>query len=1020
MRPITLVLPLVVVAGLAVSSRDPARRSMPSDPGTAPFGARPRAAEFVPNLGQWHADVRYAVLGGTVGWLHDDGFSLRLERWAAGDDVTEHPGGRRCAGAIVRTRFEGAAAADFAVGEPLATRRNFFVGDDASRWRPDVPAFAAVTMHRVLPGIDVRFRPLPGDAGAPARGSFEYDLLLAPGADLERFVAQCEGAESLRIDADGSLRARVPTPDGAQELVQHAPVAWQETSAGPRPLQVAFRLLGSTRYGFVAADLDPTLPAVVDPGVIWGTYLGGGASERINGMRWQPGSGVWVAGWTGSTDFPATAGAFQTTGGADGFVAKLDDTGSTLQFATYLGGNSGEEVRGIAIGPGATPTVVGFTHSTNFPTTPSALQSVYRGASPFLDLGDGFVVRLNASGSALLAATYLGGAFDDILERVAVDALGNAVVAGWTSSADMPATPGTFQPALGGLPVVQSDGYVGRINASGTTLQWGTFLGGGAGEQLLGVAIDGPSNDVVVTGWSIGADYPTTPAALRPTSGGMIDAVVTRLNANGTAAVFSTYLGGIGEDAAATVRIAGNGTIWVGGFTSSTNYPTTPAAPQPTLGGQNDGFVSQLSANGQSLVFSTLLGGPGPDRVRDLAIAAPGILVVGECGDGFPVTPDAVQPTFGSGVLDAFATLLTNGGAVRAWSSYFGGLGQDALGAVALDDGGIAVVAGWSFSSDFPIAPAAYQSQLIGTQDGVVLQLDLLTDLGDGLQVESTEASDVEFISAGDGVELLGIRLRNVTARTLVLDGVRVFVGGAGVAPTRVQRLRAVFDDGVAAPIAAGGPVAPAAHAETEIPLQGVVLPAGSTALLHVLADISAAPDGSTIEVAAAVVAADAWHVSAPGAGAGPAVRVLGTGRVEGAVCVLGALPGDADGDRARTVVDLRRIVSSLGSVDQADADGDGMWTPADSTAVMGAVLGRGTVFSAPTQVARGGWLRLGCLLPRSASVQAVLGGRTLVLGRATPRELTLRVEANQPQGVQELVITHGGRVLFTGFVSVL
>lgn len=1019
MRPSLLVVPLVVVAGSAAPFPGSIARAPVAPPAGAVASADARGAQFVPNLGQWHRDARYAVFGDTVGWLHDDGFSLRLERWAAGDDVTAHPGGRRCAGAVVRTRFEGASAERFAVGAPLAARRHFFVGDDASRWRSDVPAFAAVTMQRVLPGIDVRFRPLPADAAAPARGPFEYDLLLAPGADLARFVAQCEGVESLRVDADGSLRARVPTPDGVQELVQHAPVAWQETATGPRPLQVAFRLLGTTRYGFAAADLDPTLPAVVDPGVIWGTFLGGGATERINGMRWQPGSGVWVAGWTGSTDFPATVGAFQTTGAADGFVAKLDDTGNTLQFATYLGGNEGEEVRGIAIGPGSTPTVVGFTHSANFPTTPSALQTVYRGASPFLDLGDGFVTRLNATGSALLASTYLGGTFDDIVERVAVDALGNAVIAGWTSSPDMPATPGTFQPALGGLPMVQTDGYVGRINATGTTLQWGSFLGGTLGEQLLGVAIDGATNDVVVTGWSIGADYPTTAAALRPTSGGLIDAVVTRLNSNGTSAVFSTYLGGISEDAAQAVRIAANGTIWVGGFTSSTNYPTTPNAPQTAFAGQSDGYVSQLSANGQTLVFSTLLGGPGSDRVRDLALAAPGILVVGECGDGFPVTFGAVQPTFGSGVLDAFATLLTNGGATLTWSSYFGGAGQDAFGSVALDNGGVAVVAGWSFSSDFPIAPAAHQGQLIGTQDGVVLQLDLLTDLGEGLQVGSADTPPMEFSAGGDGVPLLAIELTNVTARTLVLDAVRVFVGGAGASPARVAALRAVFDDG-AAVVPAGGPVPLVSHGETELPLQGVALPAGGAAQLRVLADLTPAPDGATVEVAAAVVAADGWRVSAPGAGEGPDVRVRGTGRVEGPVHVLGVLPGDVDEDRAPTVVDLRRIVSRLGGADPADADGDGILTPADARAVVQAVLGRGTVFSAPSQVARGGWLRLACLLPGDGAVNAVLGGRTLVLGRATPRELTLRVDADQPLGVQELVITHGGRVLFTGFVGVL
>src|SRR5436190_14450708 len=259
-------------------------------------------------------------------------------------------------------------------------------------------------MRGVLPGIDVAFRPLPDSQ----RGPFEFDLLLQPGADLSAFAARCEGADHLRIDDRGRLCIVADTPDGPIELRHEAPVAWQQTPAGRRELRVAFRLLDRTTWGFVAADLDPMHAAVVDPGVVWATWLGGGASDSINAMRWAPGTGVWVAGWAGSTNFPATPGAYRTVGGADGFVARLNDDGTLLQFATYLGGASGDEVRGLALGPGDTPTVVGYTHSTDFPVTPGAADPSYSGGSPFLDIGDGFLARLSANGSALLAATYLG------------------------------------------------------------------------------------------------------------------------------------------------------------------------------------------------------------------------------------------------------------------------------------------------------------------------------------------------------------------------------------------------------------------------------------------------------------------------------------------------------------------------------------------------------------------------------------------------------------------------------------
>jgi hypothetical protein len=678
-------------------------------------------------------------------------------------------------------------------------------------------------------------------------------------------------------------------------------------------------------------------------------------------------------------------------------------------FSTYLGGGLGEEVRGLALGPGGTVTVVGFTRSVDFPVTPSALQPMFGGASPFLDLGDAFVVRLNATGSSLLAASYLGGVFDDIAEAVAVDALGNATIAGWTSSSDFPTSPGAFQPTFAGPAAVQTDGFVCRVDAAAQTVQMSTFLGGVSGEQLLGVDIDATSGDVVTAGWTLGVDYPVTPNALRPTSSGGIDAVVTRLNAAGTTAVFSTYLGGISEDAAQTVRFAANGSVWVGGFTNSQNYPATLNAPQNAVAGASDGFVSHINAIGQSLIFSTLLGGTQPDKVRDLDLAAPGILVVGEAGAGFPVTPDAVQGQFASGVLDGFVTLLSNGGATISWSSYFGGVGQDAFSSAALDDSGIAVVAGWSFSSDFPIAPAAWQGQMIGTQDGGVLQIDLLSDLGDGLEVAPAGSPAVQFVDEGDR-ELLAVDLHNVTDRALVLDGVRVFVGGNGVSPSGVTGLYAVVVDGAGGELLVGGPMSLPAALEFDMPLQQVLLPAQSTTRLSLRAELHAPLDGSTLEVAAAVVSADAWQLRALGAGVGPDVRVVGTGRAEGPIVLLGRLPGDIDGSAERDVVDLRRVIAAVGTAHAAaDTDGDLVLTPIDVAAVRAAILGRGTVFAAATQGAPGQWLTLRGLFPATTAVQGTLGGRAMLLGRATPRGLALRVAADQPLGVQELVVTIAG-----------
>ncbi len=976
------------------------------------------AVRFVPNRGQWHDDVRYAAIGDTAGWLHDDGFTLRFERWSAPTETspTAHPTAREQSGCVVRTRIVDACRPTFVPGRELPSRQNFFLGNDPSRWCTDVPSFATVALKGLLPGIDLVFRPLPDGH----RGPFEYDLVLAPGADLSRFVAVCDGIDALRIDRDGRLCASITTPDGSTELVQQAPVSWQDTPSGRRPLRVAFRLLGTRSYGFVAADLDPSLPATVDPGVLWGTYLGGGASDSVNDMQWQPGAGIWVAGWAGSTDFPTTTGAYRTTGASDAFLARLQEDGSSLVFSTYLGGSAGDEVRGLALGPGNTATVVGFTASNDFPITPGALQPTFGGASPIVGIGDGFLVRFAANGAALIGATYLGATSDDIAEDVAVDANGNAVVVGFTFSSDFPTTPGVWQPTFGSIPTIDSDGFVARVSADAQSLQYSTFLGGFWSEQLLEVEVDPISNDVLVGGWTISTNYPTTLNAYRTTSGGSIEAVVTRLNATATAAVFSTYLGGVDSETVQDVRFAADGSVWVGGRSNSVNYPVTMNAPQPTNGGFYDGFLSHLSANGQTLLFSTWIGGPGVDSVRSIAVQASGVVVVGEAGPGFPVTANPIQSQFAGGTLDGFVTYLTNSGTVVSYSTYLGGTNQDVLANVQLDGSGIAVIAGWSFSSDFPIAPAAYQPTLHGVQDGVVIKLDLLSQIGPGFTASAAPAAGPVLVAPGPQT-LLAATVENLTDRDITIDAVRVLVAGSGATPPQGQSLRVWLDVPMSpAAVLVAGPLTVTAHDdETELTLAGAVLPAHTVGTLQFDGDLMADAQGCTVELTCTVVDDKAWRLHAQGAGNGPEVRVSGPGRAEGPLLLNGALPGDADGDGVQTIVDTRLLLARLGTAATAiDCDGDLMITGTDVALTREATLGRPALISGPATVMPGAWFTLRGVFG-SGLLDATLGGRALVRGRVTTREITLRVDAAQAKGIQELSVLLGGRRVFLGPVLV-
>ena len=1011
-------LALAVVGALAAAAEG-------QSPSIAPMRSSPACAvplQFVPNRGQWDESVRFAAIGNTAGWLHDDGFTLRYERWSSPDGVSPGSGtrggshtSREQTGCVVRTRFVGTAAPTFAMHDELPTHHHFLRGNDRRQWRRNVPAFARVAMSEVLPGIDVMFRPLANGSV----GAFEYDLLLAPGAQLQGFVARCEGVESLHIDGDGALCARLSTPDGPAELRQQPPIAWQDTPTGRRPLRVAFRLLDATSYGFVAEGLDASLAAVVDPGVVWGTLIGGGATDSVRAIRWLPGVAVWAAGWSGSTDFPTTPGAFRTTGSADGFIARFRDDGTQLLDATYLGGSSNEEVRGLALGPDNSITVVGFTRSTNFPTTPSALLPTYSGSSPFLDVGDAFVSRLDSTGSTLLASTYLGGAFDDIAEAVDVDSLGNAVVVGWTSSPNFPVTPGCFQPALGGLSGIQSDGFISKLAANGQSLLWSTHLGGLGAEQLLAVDREPITGDVVVAGWSLGFNYPTTPGAYRTVSGGGLDGVVARVASDGQSLVFSTFVGGSEDDVLQALRVdPTDSTIWVGGFSLSADFPTTPGAPQTTLAGLTDAVLVHLPSTGQSLAFSTLLGGVGAEKLRGLDVNAVGVIVVGEAGAGFPVSPDAPQPLYAGGNLDGFTTFFSDGGASLAWSTYFGGADQDVFSCVELDAGGRALIGGWTFSTDVPIGTGGYQTTLRGVEDGCVMQVAVLN----GIEITSGSGSELSFDGPGS-MDLLVARLRNRSLNQIAVDSVRVLVAGAGDAVARTAALRVLRSDPsrpTQAAVQVAGPITLLGDdREIEVALTGVTLAPDETALLTVVAEV-VGQAGATIEVAAAVVDASAWRFRALGAAAGTALPIQGGGRIEGPIRVLGVLSGDADGDRGRTVVDVRRLIGRIGSSDAAvDCDGDGTITSIDAMAVREALLGRTTVFGVPSQWLRGTWTTMRLLAPNPVAVQATLGGLPLRVGRTTPREVTLQPTSAHATGMQRLLVTLAGRVLVDTLVDV-
>jgi len=397
-------------------------------------------------------------------------------------------------------------------------------------------------------------------------------------------------------------------------------------------------------------------------------------------------------------------------------------------YSTYLGGNGQDVGFGIAVDSSGNAYVTGQTFSNNFPITPGAFQT---SPGPLGNGGSVFVTKLNPMGSALIYSTYLGGfGFQEGL-GIAVDAAGNAYVAGRTNSLNFPTTPGAFQPNFGGCPELTcfENAFVTKLNPTGSALVYSTYLGGTKNDEATGIALDAAGN-AYVTGRTDSSDFPTSPGAYQTTFSGVLsvygDAFVVKLDPTGSALIYSTFLGGSGDDIAYGIALDSSGNAYVVGATASTDFPTTPGAFQTTFGGgETDAFVTKVNPLGSALVYSTYLGGSDRDEGYGIAVdglPSPNAYLTGATrSTDFPVIPGAIQPAFAGGTgFDVFVTKLDPTGSALIYSTYLGGPDVDYGKAIAVDalPNPNAYVTGTTASTTFPTTPGAFQTSFGGGPPG--------------------------------------------------------------------------------------------------------------------------------------------------------------------------------------------------------------------------------------------------------------------------------------------------------------
>ena len=672
----------------------------------ASYGRLPLRCEM--NVGQTDARVKLLCRATSSSlFLTNSEAVLMLARPQA--RPTAEPAARR----VLRLQLIGSNPAPRIEGqEPLPGRSHYFLGNNPRAWRTHVPAFAAVRYAEVFPGIDLKFYGIDG--------RLEYDFLVKPGAQPTTVALALRGAERMALDRIGHLILDL----AGERVTMQRPVIYQELSGGRRMIPGGYVLKGAEQIGFQVAAYDHSRPLIIDPILSYSTYVGGSGAEGLGGITVDGNGNAYITGPTDSSNFP-TVGAPQPSnaGSFDVFIAKLNPTGSALVYATYLGGSSSETGTDIALDASGNAYVTGQTTSTNFPTV-NAFEDTFQGGS---SSGDGFVVKLSPDGATVLYATYLGGTNEDRGLSIAVDAQNSAYIGGETASTDFPLA-NALQATHGG----SSDAFVTKMNALGSTLDYSTYVGGIDLDRATGIAVDGSGN-AYLTGETGSADFPTANAFQDTLGQASMDAFISKLNATGTALVYSTYLGGTGNETGEAIAVDGFTNVFVTGETDSTDFPTANAL-QASLSGTQDAFVTALNTAGSALLYSTYLGGSSTDRGMDITADASGVAYV--AGDTSSTDFPTASPfqSSNAGNADAFVVKLNTSGSALTYASYLGGSCTDRASAIAIDSVGSAYVAGSASSSNFPTVNP-FQSSLSGVQDAFVSKIAVtlgqaLTDLG--------------------------------------------------------------------------------------------------------------------------------------------------------------------------------------------------------------------------------------------------------------------------------------------------
>lgn len=650
---------------------------------------------FEANQGQTDSQVDFFARGLGYGLFLTPGEAV-LSLQAPQSDTTVSP-----PASVLRLQLIGAQApTDVAGLDRLPGISNYLLGNDPSQWRTNVPNYAKVQYRNVYPGIDLVYY--------GGQQQLEYDFTVTPGVDPGVIQLAFAGAQGVTLNERGELVLRTSGGD----VVEHAPVIYQEIGGVRQPIEGHYVLEDGGRVGFAVGAYDNERALVIDPVLSYSTYLGGTKSNVCQAIAVDRAGNAYVTGGTDSTDFPTQdplQGAFVGTF-SDVIVTKLNAAGNGLVYSTYLGGDNYDVGYGIAVDGSGSAYVIGVTHSKNFPTTNNALQQTPHGA---------FIAKLNPAGTNLIYSTYLGGSRGEEGRGIAVDNAGDAYITGDTSSPDFP-TQNPIQAANRGS---VNNAFVSKLNPTGSALLYSTYLGGASDDRGIAIAIDS-AGDAYVAGTTTSSDFPTKNAVQSSLPNSNKTAFVAAVNAAGNALIYSTYLGGSNFDHASAIAVDDSGAAYVEGGTASANFPTKNALQPSLIASSPASFVAKLNPGGGTLAYATYLGANSDDGLL------PGGIAVDAAGSAYVVSTTSakdvpiVDPLSGtSGANGAsgggFVARLNPSGSVLCFSTIVNS--AEPYG-VALDGNGGVYVTGTATGSGLPVKNA-FQASPSGFIDGFILKI---------------------------------------------------------------------------------------------------------------------------------------------------------------------------------------------------------------------------------------------------------------------------------------------------------